>query len=66
MAPCGIKFHFLHKIFNEDRKAYDQKRDAWLKSQGYTVMRIKNEALEQNPKEVLMAIREHLLRRLGF
>jgi very-short-patch-repair endonuclease len=51
---------------HDSRTLYDQRRDQWLRSQGFTVWRIKNEELEQNTEKTLMELRKHLLGRLGF
>jgi len=45
---------------------YDRRRDLWIKSQGFTVMRIKNDQLKTDRKEVLLKVRKYLLRRMGF
>jgi very-short-patch-repair endonuclease len=47
-------------------EAYDNRRDSWLRSEGHTVIRIKNEELERNREETLLRLREILLKRLGF
>ena len=49
---------------HSERLAYDQKRDRWLQSQGYTVIRIKNEDLERNRVEVLTMLRAYLMKRV--
>jgi len=45
---------------------YDRRRDLWIKSQGFTVMRIKNDELKTNREVALLKIRKYLLKRLGF
>ncbi len=51
---------------HDERKAYDQKRDMWLKMQGFTVIRFRNEELIDNPKDVLFKLRNQLLQMMGF
>jgi very-short-patch-repair endonuclease len=45
---------------HNNRKAYDQRRDAWLGEQGYRVLRINNDALVNDREEVLTRLRETL------
>lgn len=45
------------------RQESDAKRDAWLVSVGFTVMRFGNEAVLRNPAVVFDAVREHARRR---
>ena len=45
---------------HDKRKAYDERRDAWLRSQGYRVIRFKNEDLEQTPVKVIEQIKSVL------
>jgi len=51
---------------HEERKAYDANRDRWLRSEGYAILRFKNEELEKNKLEVLRRLRKILLYRMGF
>ena len=43
-------------------KEYDRKRDAWLKKEGYTVLRFWDNEFLLKTREVLEVIREHCLR----
>ena len=43
------------------RKAHDQRRDTWLKSQGFVVIRIENDELEFEKTNGLMRLRKRLL-----
>lgn len=43
-----------------DQAAYDQQRDAWLRSQGYTVLRFWNNEVMRELEEVLEKIRSAL------
>ena len=56
----------LDGLVHEGRESYDRNRDRWLKSQGYTIMRIKNEEIEKDWENVLRKIRGYLLKKLGF
>jgi very-short-patch-repair endonuclease len=47
----------LDGSIHNKRKEYDQRRDAWLRSQGYRVMRFKNEEVEKTPENVLEEIK---------
>jgi very-short-patch-repair endonuclease len=51
---------------HDQNKLYDIQRDRWLVSQGYTVIRFKNEELLTNKASVLMAIRMRLMKHFGF
>jgi very-short-patch-repair endonuclease len=51
---------------HEQNKIYDARRDFWLASRGYSVIRIKNEELLENQMGVLKNIRAQLMKRLGF
>ena len=42
------------------REAEDAKRDAWLRSQGFTVLRFSNEDVGSRPHLILNAIRQHV------
>ena len=42
---------------HQDNAAYDQARDAWLRAQGYTVLRFWNNEVMQQMEAVLEAIR---------
>jgi len=74
MGPYVADFVSLrHKVIieldgsvHEGRESYDQNRDRWLRSQGFAVIRIKNEELEKNRMEVLLKLRRILLNRIGF
>jgi very-short-patch-repair endonuclease len=74
LGPFIVDFVCLsHKIVieldgpvHEKQKGYDQKRDQWLEMQGFSVLRIKNERLENNRFEVLSEIRAYLLSRIGL
>ena len=41
------------------REEADRRRDDWLRTAGYTVLRFPNEAMLRNPAVVFDAIREH-------
>ena len=43
-----------------DQKDYDKKRDAWLRDQGFIVLRFWNSDVLQNMDSVLQVIRENL------
>jgi very-short-patch-repair endonuclease len=43
-----------------DQKVYDKKRDAWLRDQGFIVLRFWNSDVLQNMDGVLHVIRENL------
>jgi very-short-patch-repair endonuclease len=45
---------------HSETEAYDQQRDAWLRSQGYTVLRFWNNDVMQNLEGVLEQIRSTL------
>jgi very-short-patch-repair endonuclease len=45
------------------RQESDAKRDAWLVSVGFTLLRFGNEAVLRNPAVVFDAVREHARRR---
>lgn len=51
---------------HEKQLEYDQRRDRWLKFQGYIVLRIKNDKLENNLDGTLLKLRKFLLGRMGF
>jgi len=51
---------------HDGKVAYDRRRDLWIKSQGFTIMRIKNDELKTNREVVLLKLRKYLLRRMGF
>ena len=51
---------------HDSRKFYDQRRDLWLRSQGFTVLRVKNQELEENLLETMKKLRGVLLELLGF
>jgi len=44
-----------------DQTDYDQQRDAWLRSQGYTVLRFWNNEVLQQTEAVLERIRESIV-----
>jgi very-short-patch-repair endonuclease len=55
---------FKNKVSNSGKEATDSRRDSWIRSEGYTVKRIKNEELERNRNETVVRLREILLKRL--
>jgi very-short-patch-repair endonuclease len=50
------------KEFHEDRQQQDKARDAFLKAQGYEVLRTPARAVMETPFEVLHSIKEHVAR----
>jgi len=64
-----LKMNFVIEVdgpIHEGKEEYDRNRDLWIKSQGFTVMRIKNEELENNRDAVIKRIKGYLLKRMGF
>ena len=45
---------------------YDRRRDRWLMSQGFWVIRITNEQLQQDVERTLVDLRRLLLKKIGF
>ncbi len=74
MGPFIVDFVCLKKkiIIEVDgpihdlQRDYDRQRDQWLRLQGFTVLRIKNEELGGNLEETLLRLRRYLLTRMGF
>src|ERR1044072_55113 len=70
MGPFILDFVCLRKRviieldgpIHDSRKLYDLKRDAWIRSKGFTVFRIKNDDLDRDQSVVLRKLREELLR----
>ena len=54
---------------HDQRKPYDQRRDAWLRCQGYRVLRFTNDELEQGPERVVgkikAVLRYFIMNRVG-
>jgi len=46
------------------RTESDAERDAWLKAQGFTVLRFENEAVLKNPAVVFEAVRQAMARQM--
>ena len=51
---------------HDQRRDYDQKRDEWFRSRGFTVFRIQNQELEKNLIETLTKLRFSLRRFAGY
>lgn len=48
--------------FHDERLAYDAERDAWLRRQGFVVLRFANREIDLRPHEVVAKILEVTLR----
>ena len=59
---CGVIVE-LDGGQHQEQAAYDQARDAWLRAQGYTVLRFWNHEVMQQMEAVLEAIRMAVLER---
>jgi very-short-patch-repair endonuclease len=53
-------------VVHEQQRAYDKKRDDWLQSQGFTVIRITNDELQRDWRMVIARLRGVLMRRIWF
>jgi len=51
---------------HKGREEYDRKRDQWLQSQGYHVIRITNEELQGNRDEVIRKLKMYFLKGMGL